>query len=81
MATIADLPQMWVGTSANYEALETKVAGAIYFLTDTRQIARGNVKFSQEAQLVSALPGSGSFSRQASVPHPPSDGSRRAAPG
>lgn len=59
MATIADLPQMWVGTSANYEALETKVAGAIYFLTDTRQIARGNVKFSQEAQLVSALPGSG----------------------
>ena len=59
MATIADLPQMWVGTSANYEALETKVAGAIYFLTDTRQIARGNVKFSQEAQLVSSLPGSG----------------------
>ena len=59
MATIADLPQMWVGTSANYEALETKVAGAIYFLTDTRQIARGNVKFSQEAQLVSALPGTG----------------------
>lgn len=49
MATIADLPQMWVGTSANYEALETKAAGAIYFLTDTRQIARGNVKFSQEA--------------------------------
>lgn len=59
MATIADLPQMWVGTSANYDALETKVAGAIYFLTDTKQIARGNVKFSQEAQLVSALPGSG----------------------
>ena len=59
MATIADLPQMWVGTSANYEALETKVAGAIYFLTDTRQIARGNVKFSQEAPLVSALPGTG----------------------
>lgn len=59
MATIADLPQMWVGTSANYDALETKVAGAIYFLTDTRQIARGNVKFSQEAQIVSALPGSG----------------------
>ena len=59
MATISDLPQYWVGTSANYEALETKVAGAIYFLTDTRQIARGNVKFSQEAQLVSALPGTG----------------------
>ena len=59
MATIADLPQMWVGTSANYEALETKVAGAIYFLTDTRQIARGNVKFSQEAQIVTSLPSSG----------------------
>lgn len=59
MATIADLPQMWVGTSANYEALETKVNGAIYFLTDTRQIAKGSVKYSQEAQIVDALPGSG----------------------
>lgn len=59
MATINDVPSMWVGTSANYEALETKVAGAIYFLTDTRQIARGNVKFSQEAQIVTSLPSSG----------------------
>ena len=59
MATIADLPQMWVGTSANYEALETKVNGAIYFLTDTRQIAKGSVKYSQEAQIVDSLPGSG----------------------
>ena len=59
MATIADLPQMWFGTSANYEALETKLDGAIYFLTDTRQIARGNVKYSQEAQIVSSLPGTG----------------------
>lgn len=59
MATITDLPQMWVGTCANYDALESKVAGAVYFLTDTRQIARGNVKFSQEAQIVSALPGTG----------------------
>ena len=59
MATIADLPQMWFGTSANYEALETKLDGAIYFLSDTRQIARGSVKYSQEAQIVSALPGSG----------------------
>lgn len=59
MATIADLPQMWFGTSANYEALETKLDGAIYFLSDTRQIARGSVKYSQEAQIVSELPGSG----------------------
>ena len=59
MATISDLPQMWVGTSANYEALETKIASAIYFLTDTHQIVRGNVKFSQEVQLVSSLPESG----------------------
>ena len=59
MATITDLPQMWFGTSANYEALKTKLDGAIYFLSDTRQIARGSVKYSQEAQIVSALPGSG----------------------
>ena len=59
MATINNVPSMWVGTSANYEALETKVASAIYFLTDTRQIARGNVKFSQEVQIVDALPPSG----------------------
>ena len=59
MATIKDVPSMWVGTSANYEALETKVDGAIYFLTDTRQIARGSVKYSQEAQIVSSLPPSG----------------------
>lgn len=59
MATINDVPSMWVGTSANYEALGTKNANAIYFLTDTRQIARGSVKYSQEAQIVDALPPSG----------------------
>lgn len=59
MATKQDLRSFWFGLSANYEALETKDPNAIYFLTDTKQIARGDVKYSQEAQIVSELPDTG----------------------
>ena len=54
-----NLPSFWVGTSTNYEALQTKDANALYFLTDTQQIVRGTQKFSQEVQFVANLPESG----------------------
>ena len=47
------------GTKAQYDALATKNTNAIYFLTDTGEIRKGDAPFSHPVKAVENFPASG----------------------
>ena len=47
------------GTKAQYDALATKNTNAIYFLTDTGEIRKGDAPFSHPVKAVESFPESG----------------------
>lgn len=50
---------LFTGTQANYNALQTKSASALYFLTDTQKLFKGEVDMSAAVRVVTSLPASG----------------------
>jgi hypothetical protein len=51
---------LFTGTQANYNALASKSASALYFITDTQKLYKGTVDYSASARVVAALPAAGS---------------------
>lgn len=46
----------YVGSSTNYQAMTSKDADVLYFLTDTLQIFKGSSEYTKSCKLVSSLP-------------------------
>lgn len=48
--------KFYYGSKTNFEALTTKDSNTLYFLTDSRQIYKGNEEFTKSCQVVRTLP-------------------------
>lgn len=51
---------LFAGTQANYNALATKDATKLYFITDTQKLYKGEIDMTAAVRVVSALPSAGS---------------------
>ena len=48
--------EFYYGIKANFDALQTKNSNALYFLTDTRQIFKGDQEYTKSCRTVRVLP-------------------------